>query len=122
MLVHPALCFPHPSQGPTDADQDAQSQAIVSHQGTVYCSGQLPMDATGRMIEGSVRDKTRQCLSNLRAVLQNAGSELDSVMKINVRIRVLAFASPLDRDGACCHADGQGADLPLGHERLCRGQ
>ncbi|KAF2163548.1 hypothetical protein M409DRAFT_26161 [Zasmidium cellare ATCC 36951] len=60
------------------------SQAIVSREGVVYCSGQLHMDATGALISGTVREKTRQCLSNLKAVLENAGSNMDLVMKVNI--------------------------------------
>lgn len=41
------------------------------------------MDATGKLISGTVQEKTRQCLSNLKAVLENAGSNMDLVMKVN---------------------------------------
>ncbi|KAK4501033.1 hypothetical protein PRZ48_006839 [Zasmidium cellare] len=71
-------------EGLRSAEVWYMSQAIVSREGVVYCSGQLHMDATGKLISGTVREKTRQCLSNLKAVLENAGSNMDLVMKINV--------------------------------------
>lgn len=61
-----------------------QSQAVISSNGTIYCSGQLPMNAEGKMISGSIQEKTRQCLQNLQAVLENAGSAISGVMKVNV--------------------------------------
>ena len=37
----------------------------------IFASGQLPIDpATGKMVEGSIQDKARQCLVNLAAVAQ----------------------------------------------------
>ncbi|KAL1619780.1 hypothetical protein SLS54_006376 [Diplodia seriata] len=55
------------------------SQAIKDG-GRVYCSGQVGMDAqTGKMVEGTVQDRT-----NLAAVLEAAGSDLSSVIKVNI--------------------------------------
>ncbi len=60
------------------------SQAIV-HGGLVYCSGQIAMDpTTGALIEGDVQAETQQVLSNLRAVLQAAGSDLAKALKVTV--------------------------------------
>ncbi|KAL4803966.1 Endoribonuclease L-PSP/chorismate mutase-like protein [Aspergillus unguis] len=51
----------------------------------VFCSGQLGIDPkTGKMVEGSVKDRTRQIISNLSAVLQASGSTLADVAKVNV--------------------------------------
>jgi len=60
------------------------SQAAVA-QGLVFASGQIPMDpATGALIDGDVAAQTRQCLTNLAAVLQAAGSDLSRVVKATV--------------------------------------
>lgn len=60
------------------------SQAIVTD-GWVFCSGQIPLDpATGEMVTGSVTDQTELVLTNLRAVLEAAGSSLDHVVKTTV--------------------------------------
>jgi reactive intermediate/imine deaminase len=62
------------------------SQAIV-HNGLVYVAGQLPIDpATGEKKLGSIEEQTEQTLSNIRAILQAAGSDLDSVVKMTVYI------------------------------------
>lgn len=60
------------------------SQAIV-HAGLIYCSGQIPLDpATGRIVDGDIAEQTARVLENLKAVLEEAGSSLDRVLKTTV--------------------------------------
>ena len=60
------------------------SQA-VSHNGLVYCSGQIGMEPeTGALVEGGVEAETRRALENLKAVLNAAGSGLEHALKVTV--------------------------------------
>jgi 2-iminobutanoate/2-iminopropanoate deaminase len=60
------------------------SQAIVTN-GFVFASGQIAIDPhTGRLIDGDIEQQTRQVLTNLKAVLEAAGSSLDKVVKCTV--------------------------------------
>ncbi|QKX64466.1 uncharacterized protein TRUGW13939_11640 [Talaromyces rugulosus] len=60
------------------------SQAIIAN-GVVYCSGAVGMDpVTGALVEGDVKARTHQCIKNLTAVLQGAGTSIDKVVKVNV--------------------------------------
>lgn len=57
------------------------SQAIVVNN-TVYTSGQIPIDPiTGKMIEGGIEIQAEQVMNNLKAVLEEAGSCLENVIK-----------------------------------------
>lgn len=48
----------------------------------VFTSGQVGVDpATGQAAPGGVREQTRQVLRNVQAVLEEAGSSLDNVVK-----------------------------------------
>lgn len=60
------------------------SQAIrVGH--LVYTSGQIPIDpATGAFVEGGIREQTRQSLTNVRAILAEAGLAMSDVVKTTV--------------------------------------
>ena len=60
------------------------SQAI--HVGNlVYTSGQLPIDpATGAFPEGGIREQTRQSLTNVKAILEEAGLSMSHVVKTTV--------------------------------------
>lgn len=56
-------------------------QAMV-HNGIVYTSGQIPLDAkTGAIVGSSITDQAHQVLKNLSAVLREAGSGMDKVVK-----------------------------------------
>ena len=60
------------------------SQA-VSANGTLYISGQLPINpTTGNMLEGNMGDKTDQILKNASAIATAAGTSLDSVVKTTI--------------------------------------
>lgn len=59
------------------------SQAVETG-GTLYVSGQLPVDAaTGRMPEG-IEAQTRQSLQNLGHILREAGYDYANVVKTTV--------------------------------------
>ena len=52
--------------------------------GTVYCSGQLGIDpATGKLKEG-VEEQAHQSMKNLGAVLKEAGSCYDCIVKTTI--------------------------------------
>ncbi|KAK4250008.1 Endoribonuclease L-PSP/chorismate mutase-like protein [Corynascus novoguineensis] len=62
-----------------------QLSQAVKYNGMVYCSGSLGIDPkTSKFVDGSVKDRTRQALKNLSAVLEAAGSSLQNVIKVNV--------------------------------------
>ena len=48
----------------------------------VYTAGQIPVDpASGKVVEGGIEAEARQSLTNLKHVLEAAGSSLDYVVK-----------------------------------------
>ena len=63
------------------------SQAIVAN-GLVFCSGQGGLDPkTGKLVDGGIQAQTTQVLTNLRSVLEAAGSSLDNVVKTTVFLK-----------------------------------
>ncbi|KAM0490544.1 hypothetical protein ACHAP8_011449 [Fusarium lateritium] len=60
------------------------SQAIISGS-HIFCSGQIGYKPdTGILVEGTIKDRTKQTLSNLQAVLEGAGASLQDVVKVNI--------------------------------------
>lgn len=59
------------------------SQAIV-HNGLVYTSGQIALNPQGIMNEGDIQAQTTQVFENLKAILEQAGSSLQKVIKTSV--------------------------------------
>ena len=87
------------------------SQAVEAA-GTIYVSGQLPIDAsTGRMPEG-IEAQTRQSLTNLRHILEEAGSSLEAVVKTTVLLQDMGdFAAMNARLTPWRFADSAGCRL-----------
>ena len=51
----------------------------------IYTSGQLPIDpATGVFPEGGIKEQTRQSLTNVKAILEEAGVSMNNVVKTTV--------------------------------------
>ena len=51
----------------------------------VYTSGQIPIDpATGSFVEGGIKEQTRQALTNVQAILEEAGLTMSNVVKTTV--------------------------------------
>jgi len=60
------------------------SQAVKAA-GLVFVSGTAPADpATGQLIEGGAGPQTAQCLRNIQAILEAAGSGLDKAVSATV--------------------------------------
>ena len=62
------------------------SQAIKT-ESFVFVTGQLPLDpASGKLVSEDVQQQTHQVLQNLKAILAEAGSSMDQVVKATVFI------------------------------------
>lgn len=60
------------------------SQAVEAA-GTVYVSGQLPINpATGQFAEGGIKELTAQSLNNIKNILAEAGLTMANVVKTSV--------------------------------------
>ena len=62
----------------------AYSQAVKAA-GLVFVSGTAPHDpATGAIKGTTVQEQTRQCLTNIAAILEEAGSSLDKIVSVTI--------------------------------------
>lgn len=60
------------------------SQAIEVN-GFVFASGQIPINpATGEIVEGGIKEQTRQALTNASKIMEEAGLSLANVIKTTV--------------------------------------
>lgn len=51
---------------------------------TLYISGQIPVDPVTGGIPESIEEQTERCLQNIKAILEEAGTSMDNVMKTTV--------------------------------------
>ena len=57
------------------------SQAIEAN-GMLFISGQIPIDpATGKIVEGDIKEQTEQVMKNIGAILKEAGYSFKDVVK-----------------------------------------
>lgn len=62
----------------------AYSQAVKAA-GLVFVSGTAPTDpATGALKGATIQEQTAQCLTNIRAILEEAGSSLDKIVSATI--------------------------------------
>ena len=62
------------------------SQAVEVN-GTVYVSGQIPLDPeTGEIVDGGISPQTIRVLENLKAVVEAAGGTMADVSKVTIYI------------------------------------
>ncbi|KAK4867114.1 hypothetical protein LT330_007855 [Penicillium expansum] len=62
------------------------SQAIRAA-GQVWLSGQIPADAQGNLIKGTMTEQTRAIIKNTEAILKASGTGLDKVVKVVVYVK-----------------------------------
>ena len=62
------------------------SQAVKAA-GLVFVSGTAPTDPDTGTIKGvTIQEQTRQCLTNIRAILEAAGSSMDKIVSVTIVI------------------------------------
>ena len=54
--------------------------------GLVFTSGQIPLNLDGEIVSDDVKAQTKQVLENVKVVLNEAGSNIDSVIKATIFI------------------------------------
>jgi len=60
------------------------SQAVKAA-GLVFVSGTAPTDPeTGQFVGTTVQEQTRQCLTNIAAILDAAGSSMDRIVSVTI--------------------------------------
>lgn len=63
------------------------SQAIEVN-GLIFTSGQLPIiPESGELINDDIKKATARSLENIKEILQEAGSSLDKVVKVNIFLK-----------------------------------
>lgn len=63
----------------------------------VYCSGQIPIDAsTGKIVEGDISIQAEQCFKNLVKLLSSIGLTTDNVVKSTVFLTDMKNFAPVN--------------------------
>ena len=70
---------------PNAAKPPATYSQAVKAAGLIFVSGTAPHDPlTGAIVGTTVQEQTRQCLTNISAILESAGSSLDKIVSVTI--------------------------------------
>ncbi len=72
------------------------SQAVEAN-GMLFVSGQIPLDpATGKLVEGGIKEQTEQVFKNIKAILTAAGYTFDDVVKSTCLLSDISNFAPMN--------------------------
>jgi len=70
---------------PKAAKPPATYSQAVTAAGLIFVSGTAPADPeTGKLVGSTIQEQTRQCLTNIAAILDSAGSSLDKLVSATI--------------------------------------
>lgn len=70
---------------------------VVGHNGTLYISGQLPMDPETKAVPDSIEEQTLLALGNLENLLLASGSRRDLVLQVRIYVHDIDHWDQINR-------------------------
>jgi len=94
------------------------SQAIETN-GMLFISGQVPIDpATGKIVEGGIKEQAEQVMKNIGAILKSAGYEFGDVVKSTCLLSDMANFADMNEVYGRYYAENSPARAAYGVVRL----
>ncbi len=72
-----------------DAPINPLSSQTVAFSHYNHLSGQLPLDASGKLVSGGIKEQTKQCLENVKTILESVDHSLEDVVRVNMYFKDL---------------------------------
>ena len=91
----------------------ARASQIVKHNGIAYLSGQVAEGAT-------IQDQTRDCLAKVDALLQQAGSNRESMLRATIWLSDMAYFQGLNEVWNAWVPEGHAPARACGEAKLAR--
>jgi 2-iminobutanoate/2-iminopropanoate deaminase len=106
-----------------DAPSSVLYSQAVRAAGLVFVSGQSGQDpGTGELAGPTIKEQTRQCLKNIKAILEAAGSSMEKVVTATFILRNPEDFAEMNAEWALWFPENpparQGASLPINVEDL----
>ena len=80
----------------------------------LFCAGQIPLDpSTGKLVDGDIREQVTRIIENLRAVLEEGGSGLERVLRLDVYLTDLSLFPEVNECLARVFADAPPARVTV---------
>ena len=105
----------------SDQRPQAPISPYVEKSGFIFTSGQVYLTSEGKLLEGTIQEKTHQVMTNLKNVLEKAGATFSDVVKETVDVTDMSLYADINEVYASYFTDGYPArelvcvkELPLG--------
>lgn len=80
-----------------NAPKDRLSTQTVAFSHYNHLSAQLPIDAkSGELVAGGVKEQAKQCLKNIKAIIESIDHIMDDVVKVNIFLKNIADIDAVD--------------------------
>lgn len=94
------------SRNTENAPQSSVSTQSVAFSHYNNISAQLPLDPkTGALVAGDIKEQAKQCLANIKAIVESTNHTMDDVIKINIFLQDIADIDAVDAVYATFFAD-----------------
>ena len=85
------------SRNTENAPKSSVSTQTVAFSHYNNISAQLPVDPkTGEIVAGDVKEQAKQCLANIKAIVESIGHVMDDVVKINIFLKNISDIDAVD--------------------------
>ncbi|MFD2307782.1 RidA family protein [Enterococcus termitis] len=84
-----------------------------------HLSGQLPIDPkTNEIVAGGIKEQARQCLENIKAIIESVDHRMEDMVKVNIYVKDLEDMDAVDEVYASYFPDGVPARRVVGVSAL----
>lgn len=90
----------------------ATQSVAFSHYNNI--SAQLPLDLSGKLIDGTVAEQTTQCLAYVKAIIESVDHAVEDIVKVNVYLADIADLAAMNEAYAAFFGDHKPARKVVG--------
>lgn len=90
----------------------ATQSVAFSHYNNI--SAQLPLDLSGKLIDGTVAEQTAQCLAYVKAIVESVDHVVEDIVKVNVYLADIADLAAMNEAYAAFFGDHKPARKVIG--------
>ena len=94
----------------------ATQSVAFSHYNNI--SAQLPLDLSGKLIDGTVAEQTAQCLAYVKAIVESVDHAVEDIVKVNVYLADIADLAAMNEAYAAFFGDHKPARKVVGCGKL----
>ncbi|MBK9149051.1 MAG: RidA family protein [Flavobacteriales bacterium] len=106
---------------PDSARPIAPYSPAIAAGGFLFISGQIALDAQGRLVSEDIISETRQVMENLRVLLNASGLSFDHLVKVTIFLSDMGHYAAVNEVYGSCFTDTPPAREALAVKGLPRG-